>query len=102
MKVFLISDNVDTRVGMRLAGINGVVVHERDEVLRELDSAMKNKEAGIILITEKNAALVREEVDRFKHNNAIPMIVEIPDRHGTTMEKDRIIRYIRESIGIKI
>ena len=29
MKLFLISDNIDTYTGMRLAGVEGVVVHER-------------------------------------------------------------------------
>ena len=28
MKFYLISDNIDTQMGMRLAGIDGVVVHE--------------------------------------------------------------------------
>ena len=32
MKMFLISDNVDTQTGMRLAGVEGVVVHEREEL----------------------------------------------------------------------
>ncbi len=32
MKMYLISDNVDTYTGMRLAGVDGVVVHERDEL----------------------------------------------------------------------
>ena len=30
MKMYLISDNVDTYTGMRLAGVDGVVIHERD------------------------------------------------------------------------
>lgn len=29
MKFFLISDNVDTKMGMRFAGIEGVVVHQK-------------------------------------------------------------------------
>ena len=29
MKMFLISDNIDTYTGMRLAGVDRVVVHER-------------------------------------------------------------------------
>ena len=37
MKFFLISDNIDTQMGMRLAGIEGVVVHERQEVLEVLE-----------------------------------------------------------------
>jgi len=51
MKFFLISDNVDTLVGMRLVGIEGVVVHERQEVLLELEKAMQKDENCIILIT---------------------------------------------------
>ena len=34
MKMFLISDNIDTYTGMRLAGVEGVVVHEREELRR--------------------------------------------------------------------
>mgnify|MGYP003400897553 CR=1 FL=1 len=41
MKFFLISDNVDTKMGMRFAGIEGVVVHQEDEVRSQLDKAMK-------------------------------------------------------------
>ena len=32
MKMYLISDNIDTWTGMRLAGVDGAVVHERDEL----------------------------------------------------------------------
>ena len=31
MKMYLISDNLDTLTGMRLAGVDGIVVHERDD-----------------------------------------------------------------------
>ena len=31
MKMYLISDNVDTLAGMRLAGVEGVVAHTHDE-----------------------------------------------------------------------
>lgn len=102
MKAFLISDNIDTQVGMRLAGINGVIVHDRESVLKELNGIVKNKEYGIILITEKLASLVREEVKKLKLNMNIPLIVEIPDRHGTTRGKDSITKYVKESIGLKI
>ena len=39
MKFFLISDNVDTKMGMRFAGIEGVVVHQEDGVRSELEKA---------------------------------------------------------------
>lgn len=43
MKFFLISDNVDTKMGMRFAGIDGVVVHTEQEVTRELTKAMERR-----------------------------------------------------------
>ena len=51
MRFYLISDNVDTQVGMRLAGIEGVVVHEADEVRRELTKAMEMEDVAVVLIT---------------------------------------------------
>ena len=39
MKMYLISDNVDTYTGMRLAGVDGIVVHERDELKKANNSA---------------------------------------------------------------
>ena len=50
MKMFLISDNIDTYTGMRLAGVEGVVVHEREELHHALEEAINNKENGIILL----------------------------------------------------
>ena len=44
MKFFLISDNVDTKMGMRFAGIDGVVVHTEQEVTRELTKAMERED----------------------------------------------------------
>ena len=32
MKMYLISDNIDTWTGMRLAGVEGAVVHEKEEL----------------------------------------------------------------------
>lgn len=53
MKMYLISDNVDTYTGMRLAGVDGVVVHERGELYEALQNVIKDKEVGIVLLTEK-------------------------------------------------
>ena len=49
MKMYLISDNIDTWTGMRLAGVDGAVVHERDELKRELDKVLAEKSMGMIL-----------------------------------------------------
>ena len=52
MKMYLISDNVDTLTGMRLAGVEGCVVHERQELKEALERTLEKPQVGIILLTE--------------------------------------------------
>ena len=102
MRMFLISDNIDTKTGMRLAGIEGVVVHERQETEDVLRVKMKDESIGIILITELLVELIPELIREFKLNCSRPLIVEIPDRHGTKRSADYIMKYINEAIGLKL
>ena len=55
MKLFLLSDNVDTLTGFRLAGVKGRIAHTKEEGIQGLHSALSDKEIGILLITEKLA-----------------------------------------------
>ncbi|HBT64209.1 MAG TPA: ATP synthase subunit F [Ruminococcaceae bacterium] len=102
MRFYVISDNLDTKIGMRLAGIDGVVVHEKEEVTKALSDAMNMDDVAIVLITERLVNLCTDLVDELKLNRTRPLIVEIPDRHGNGRAKDSITRYVREAIGIKI
>lgn len=102
MKFFLISDNIDTHMGMRIAGIEGVVAHSRDHVVSELRAAAENEDVAVVLMTEKLVELCRDEVYDIKLNRRRPLIVEIPDRHGNSGVIDSISRYVEEAIGIRI
>ena len=101
MRMFLISDNVDTLTGMRLAGIDGVVVHEKQEIKQALDEVLSQKDIGIILMTEKLGKEIPEIVDDIKLNRTFPLLLEIPDRHGSGRRPDFITAYINEAIGNK-
>lgn len=102
MRFYLISDNVDTAMGMRLAGIDGVVVHEDSEVRDALTKAMDYEDVAVILMTERLVSLCPDLVYNLKLNRRQPLIVEIPDRHGSGRAKDSITRYVRDAIGVKI
>ena len=102
MKMYLISDNVDTYTGMRLAGVDGVVVHERDELRGALEEALKDSTIGILLLTEKFGQEFPDILDEFRLARQMPLLVEIPDRHGTGRSKDFITSYISEAIGLKL
>ena len=102
MKFFLISDNVDAQMGMRFAGIDGVVVHEEEEVRRELSDAMQREDIAVILMTERLVSLCPDLVYELKLNQKRPLIVEIPDRHGNGRTKDSITKYVQDAIGVKL
>ena len=102
MRFYLISDNVDTAMGMRLAGIEGVVVHQDSEVRDALTKAMDYDDVAVILMTERLVSLCPDLVYNLKLNRKQPLIVEIPDRHGNGRAKDSITRYVRDAIGVKI
>ena len=100
--MYLISDNVDTQTGMRLAGVDGVVVHTREELKNALETALSDKEIGILLLTEKFGREFPEIVDDVKLNHKIPLIIESPDRHGTGRKPNFITSYVNEAIGLKL
>ncbi len=102
MRFHLISDNIDTIVGMKLAGIHGVLVHEYAETRKALSDAMEMDDIAVILMTERLVKLCPDMVYDLKLNRKQPLIVEIPDRHGNGRTKDSITRYVREAIGVKI
>lgn len=102
MKMFLISDNVDTYTGMRLAGVEGAVVHEKQELREAIDKVLADKEIGILLLTEKFGRDFPDVIDEIKLNYKLPLVVEVPDRHGTGRKTDFITSYVNEAIGIKL
>ncbi len=102
MKSFLISDNRDTFVGMRLAGIHGEMVFNREEALAAINKHIASDDIGILMLTEKVVDMAKEEVLELKLKSNKPLIIEIPDRHGSNRGYEAISGYIRESVGIKL
>ena len=101
MRMFLISDNVDTAVGLRLAGIEGVVVQNEDGVKAAFEKALSDGGIGIILITRKLYTLCPDYILAIKKRTSVPLITEIPDRHGSS-GSGSFADAVREAIGIKI
>ena len=102
MQLYLISDNIDTYTGMGLAGVDGVVVHERNELKEALENVIANKEIGILMITEKLSGEFPDIINDIKLGRRLPLVVEVPDRHGTGRRPDFITAYVNEAIGLKL
>lgn len=101
MKSFLISDNIDTVIGLRLANIEGVLAKSKEEIERHFEQATKDENIGIIILTEKIFEEIKFDVLEFKKTGKLKLIVTIPDRTGLR-DKNLIMKYIKDSIGIKI
>lgn len=102
MKMYIISDNADALIGFRLAGVEGVVAHDKQKAEEELQKACNNPDIGIILITESLTEELKQHINKIRLNPKMPIVTTIPDRHGFRREKDYITRNIKESIGLKI
>ena len=102
MRYYLITDNTDTRTGMRLAGIEGELAATRQEAVAAINMAVADESVGVLLVTEKLAKLCPDVLAELKLNLESPLVVEIPDRHGTGRSPDSITHYIREAIGVKL
>ena len=102
MRFELISDNTDTLVGMRLAGIPGTMAKTEEEIKRALKKSIDDEDVAIILITEKLAEMCKYLIYELKNSDIKTLIVEIPDSKSTKRKKDAITQYIRDAVGIKI
>ncbi len=100
MTVYLISDNIDTLTGMRLAGVLGTVVHDREALEQCLEKVRDDRNVGIILITEKVSDMAPDLIRELKQVPELPLLVVIPDRHGSSGGTDSITAYVKETIGI--
>ena len=87
---------------MRLAGIEGCVVHEYDETVEAIKRVIADPSVGILLITEKAAGVAGEYLRDLRVTIHTPLITEIPDRHGSRDVAESIQSLISESIGLNL
>ena len=102
MRYFLISDNIDTLAGLRMVGVDGVVVHSPSQVRHAIEKARADEDVGLILVTSRlfreNSSLIFD----YKLHGKGALIIEMPDRHAGDVVAANIRTYIEQAVGIKI
>lgn len=101
MQFYVIADE-HTVTGFKLVGIGGEVVESADEAREALKKAFSSTEIGIIVLTEKIASSVREDVEEFVFGHSFPLIIEIPDRTGSMEDRISIRQMVRSAVGVKV
>ena len=63
MKIFCISEDEDISLGLRLSGIEYAILKEENEILDKIDELIKNKEYGLIILTDKIYKMIYDKVE---------------------------------------
>ena len=100
MRSILLTSNDDIINGLRLAGVRSVKCKDRSELLKNFKAYKNDEEIGIIILTYLSFNEIKDEVLEFKLTGKLPLVVTIPDLDGK-MEDDFILKYVRESVGVK-
>lgn len=101
MKFFCIADE-DTVRGFRLAGIAGQVVSTAEQAAVAVEAATARTDCGIIVLTEKVAAGIRQQVETIRLERDRPLIVEIPGPEGPLPERKSLRQFVQEAVGIHV
>ena len=65
------------RIFLKLTGIKSVILKNKEEIELEIEKVVKDKEIGILIVTEKIYNLANEKLDYIKNNKNLPLIVKI-------------------------
>ena len=85
-----------------MVGVDGILVRGAEEARLALDRVLENTEIGIILINERIADLIREQVNQFVFKREFPLILEIPDRKGRKENQKTLRELVNDAIGIQL
>jgi len=101
MKVLVIG-HPEAVLGFSLAGVSGRAVTSPAEANEALDDACRNREAGIVLVTQDVARLIQSRMDELKLHSTLPLIVEIPSPEGVQPGEPSLSEIVLRAIGIKL
>lgn len=100
MDFYVVADR-DTVEGFRYAGVRGTVVQGAGDTAAALERLAAQGAELIVIIPERVADAVREQVNAIRFEGALPLIVEIPGPEGPSPESPSLLRMIREAVGIR-
>lgn len=101
MRYSIIGDE-DTVLGFAIVGVAGKVARNAEEAQQAFAEFLGDKETGIVIVTERVADMMRSTVDRYVFTESFPLIVEIPDRHGSLPDRPGIKEMVNTAIGLKL
>ena len=101
MKFYCIAD-ADTVRGFRLAGVAGEAVDSPAEARDALARAARRADLGIVIMTDRVAGDIRDEVEALRLERPRPLVVEVPGPDGPMPGRRTLREFVQEAVGIRI
>jgi len=90
MKLYLITDNADIYAGLRMTGIDGIVLHSEAELAPAIATAAADPTIAVLLVTGRLAQKAQVQLMAYKISAATPLVLELPDRYSTSRRNSAI------------
>ena len=101
MKSIVLASQKETIVGLRLAGIEGILINNEQEVITQVKELINDSTIGTIMITQELFKANHRALFEIKLELKEKMIIKIPG-FGEKMEESFIYDHIRDSVGLKL
>ena len=102
LQFYLLSDNLDTLLGMRLAGVGGSLVKSEEELKNSLESVLKNKDIAVLLLTSNLVNMCKDYILDIKLKLKRPLIAEIPVTGSINESGNSMFDYIHKATGMNV
>ncbi len=101
MRSYCLCEKIETQTVMRLGGIESDIVYSDEEAKRKIEALLNDPTIGLIMITENIHKRLKELIMPLKLTRMDTLIIQVPEPEGL-QDKDYIMKYIKNSIGIKL
>ena len=75
MKMYCISHDMETAVGLRLTGIETKVLEEKVEVDGEITKILQDEKIGILIVTTPIYEMSKSVLENIRQNKKMPLVV---------------------------
>ena len=90
----------DTVILLSLLGIEGTVINQKNEFLKEFNKVIRNPSIGMVIIAVDLDSNLIDYLTEYKLNNKKPFIFSLPDIFNPNIEEDEMfIEEISKSMG---
>ena len=98
MKIYCIGSEAAVR-GFALVGVEGVTPEE-DALRDTLQDVLLRPDVGVVLITERLAAALGDEIPSWSLTHRHPLILEIPDEGGPLAGRTTVLSLVKDALGL--